>query len=160
MAESKKQQLLIKLDELQLIVEIPNLYLANYFQELRNKVDIEMLSKQILHNNDNEDIKNEVNQNWKEMISKIYSFEKECKNKDKLQSNLKRIDQIRLMLDQNEETYLDIIEDKIKEEEFEINKKIFQNKTIIFDKFFEDDNQKRLLIVKDENFIWIPIDNR
>ena len=160
MVESKKQQLLIKLDELQLIVEIPNLYLANYFQELRNKVDIEMFSKQKIQNNDIEK-KNEIDQIWVEMISEIYSFEKQCKNKDKLQSNLKRIEEIKMTLDdQNEATDLEKIEDKIKEEEFNLLKKLFQNKTIIFDKFFEDVNQKRLIIVKDEYFIWIPIDYR
>ena len=66
--------MLQKLEDLQIIVEIPNLYLANYFQELRNNVDIEMFSKQMLHNNDKNEAKNEI---WKEMISKIYSFEKE-----------------------------------------------------------------------------------
>ena len=123
MAESKKQQMLIKLDELQLIVEIPNLYLANYFKELRNNVDKEMFSKQMLHNNDIEK-KNEIDQIWLEMISKIYSFEKQCKNKDKLQSNLKRIEEIKMTLDdQNEATDLEKIEDKIKEEEFNLLKK-------------------------------------
>ena len=93
MAEIKNQQMLKKLEGLKSIVELPKLYLANYFQELRNKVDKEMFSKQILHENDNE-MKNELNQNWKEMISKIESFEKECKNEDELQSNLNRIEEI------------------------------------------------------------------
>ena len=39
--------MLQKLEDLQIIVEIPNLYLANYFQELRNNVDKEMFQKQI-----------------------------------------------------------------------------------------------------------------
>ena len=160
MAESNKQQMLQKLQDLKLIIEMPKLYLANYFQNLRNKVDKYMFSKQILHNNDIEK-KNELNQIWTEMISKIDSFEKECKNKDELQSNLNRINKIKMMLDdQNEAKNLEKIEDKIQEEEFELHKKIFQNKTIIFDEIFEDVNQKRLLIVKDEYFIWIPIDNR
>ena len=73
MAESNKQQMLKKLDELQLIVEMPNLFLANYFQELRNKVDIEMFSKQMLHYKDNV-MKNEIDKIWKEMISKIDFF--------------------------------------------------------------------------------------
>ena len=133
MVESKTQQMLINLDELQLIVEIPNLFLANYFEELRNNVDIEMFAKQIIHNNDNEDIKNEVNKNWKEMISKIDSIEKECKNKDKLQSNLNRIEDLRIMLDnQNEATNLEIIEDKIQEEKLSLFKKLFQNKNNYF----------------------------
>ena len=36
----KKDQLLKKLEVLKSIVDMPKLYLANYFQELRNKVDI------------------------------------------------------------------------------------------------------------------------
>ena len=120
-----KQKMIKKLEDLKLIVEMPKLYLANYFQELRNKVDLEMFSKQILHNNEIE-MKNELNQNWIEMISKIDTFEKECKNKDELQSNINRIDEIRIMLDdQNELTSLEIIEDKIQEEELNLLKKLF-----------------------------------
>ena len=142
MVEIKKHQILKKLEDLKLIVEIPKLYLANYFQELRNSVDKEMFSKQMLHNNDNE-MKNELNQIWKEMISKIDSFEKECKNKDELQSNLNQIEEIRMMLDdQNEATNLKIIEDKIQEEEFNLFKKLFQNKTIIFESFFKKETHK------------------
>ena len=133
MAETRKQQMLKKLDDLKLIVEIPKLYLANYFQELRNKVDKEMFPKQILHNNDIEK-KNELNQIWVEMISKIDSFEKQCtKNIDDLQSNVNRIEEIRITLNnQNEATNLQLIEDKIQEEEFELFKKLFKNRTIIF----------------------------
>ena len=158
MAETKKQQMLQKLEDLKSIVEMPKLYLANYFQELRNKVDKEMFSKQILHENDNE-MKNELNQNWKEMISKIESFEKECKNEDELQSNSNRISEIRIMLDnQNEATNLDMIEDKIKEENFNLLKKIFQNKTINFEIFLKEETHKRLLIIDDEYVNWIPLD--
>ena len=48
MAEIKKQQMLQKLVELKLIIEMPKLYLANYFQELRNNVD-----KEIVYNFEN-----------------------------------------------------------------------------------------------------------
>ena len=58
MSETKKQRILQKLEDLKLIGEIPKLYLANFFIELRNSVDKEMFSKQMLHNNDTE-IKNE-----------------------------------------------------------------------------------------------------
>ena len=78
MTETRKQEMLKKLEDLKMIVVIPKLYLANYFQELRNNVDKQMFPKQILHYNDNEEMKNELNQIWVEMISKIDSFEKEC----------------------------------------------------------------------------------
>ena len=176
MAEIKKQQILKKLEDLKLIIEMPKLYLANYFQDLRNKVDLEMVSKQILHNNHIEK-KNELNQIWIEMISKIDSFEKECKNKDELKSNLNQIEEIRIMLENNNGAKnLEIIEDKIQEEEFNLLKKLFQNKTIIYD-FFEkqqqqdeeeddieeeeeqkQDTQKRLIIIDDEYVNRIPLD--
>ena len=177
MSETKKQQMLKKLEDLKSIVDMPNLFLANYFQELRNNVDKEMFSKQILHKNDIEK-KNELNQIWIELISKIDSFEKECKNKDELQSNSNRIDEIKIILDnKNELTNLEIIEDKILEEEFNLLKKLFQNKTIIYE-FFEkqqqqdeeeeddieeeeeqkQDTQKRLLIIDDEYVNWISLE--
>ena len=161
MAESNKQQMLQKLQDLKLIIEMPKLYLANYFQNLRNKVDKYMFSKQILHNNDIEK-KNELNQIWVEMISKIDSFEKQCtKNIDDLQSNVNRIEEIRITLDnQNEATNLQLIEDKIQEEEFELFKKLFKNRTIIFEDIFGKKDHKILLIVNDEYFIWTIIDKR
>ena len=158
MAEIKNQQMLQKLEGLKSIVELPKLYLAYYFQELRNKVDLEMVSKQMLHRNDIE-MKNKSNQIWIEMISKIDSFEKQCKNKDELQSNSNRIDQIRIMLDnQNELTNLVIIEDKILEEEFNLLKKLFQNKTIIFENILSKAGHRRLVIIDDEYVNWIPLD--
>ena len=160
MAESKKQQLLQKLEDLKLIIETPKLYLANYFQELRNDVDKQMFSKQMLHINENE-VKNKIDQIWIEMISKIDSFEKECKNKDKLQSNSKRIDEIKIILENNKEsTNLEVIEDKIQEEEFNLFRKLFQNKTIIFENICIKGGQRRLLIIDDEYVNWIPFNKR
>ena len=155
MSEIKKHQMLQKLEDLQIIVEIPNLYLANYFQKLRNNVDKEMFPKQILQKDDTE-MKNKFSEIWIEMISKIDSFEKECtKNKDELQSNLNQINEIRIMLEnQNETTTLDKIEDKIQDEELNLFKKLFQNKTIIFENIFRKEDHKRLLIVNDEYINW------
>ena len=86
------------------------------------------------------------------MISKIDSFEKQCtKNIDDLQSNVNRIEEIRITLDnQNEATNLQLIEDKIQEEEFELFKKLFKNRTIIFEDIFGKKDHKILLIVNDE----------
>ena len=100
-----------------------------------------------------------IYQIYKELISKIDSLEKECKNKDEMQSNSNRIDQIRIMLDdQNEAKNLEKIEEKIQGEELSLLKKIFQNKTIIFEDIFERKTQKRLLIIDDEYVKWIPLD--
>ena len=63
------------------------------------------------------------------------------------------------MLDnKNEETNLEIIEDKIQEEEINLFRKLFQNKTIIYDNF--SDTEKRLLIIVDEYVNWISMDKR
>ena len=81
MAETKKEQMLKKLEDLKLIKDMPKkLYLANHFQELRNKVDLEMFSKQILYINDNE-MKNVIDQIWKEMIRKLIVLKKSVKIK-------------------------------------------------------------------------------
>ena len=163
MSEKNKQKVFKKLEDLKFIVETPKLYLANYFQELRNNVDKEMFSKQMIHKDDNQ-MKNEISETWKKLISRIDSFEKECINTDKLQLNSNRIDEIRIMLDNiNEETNLGIIEDKIQEEELNLFRKIFQNKTIIYHDFFEQQNRhKRLVIIDDEYVNWIfqPFNHR
>ena len=163
MSDAKREQMLSKLEDLKKIVEIPKLYVADYFIELRNKVDKEMFSKQMIHKDDNQ-MKNEISETWKKLISRIDSFEKECINTDKLQLNSNRIDEIRIMLDNiNEETNLGIIEDKIQEEELNLFRKIFQNKTIIYHDFFEQQNRhKRLVIIDDEYVNWIfqPFNHR
>ena len=52
------------------------------------------------------------------------------------------------MLDvQNESKNLEVIEDQIQEEEFNLLKKLFQNKTIIFENIFIETGQKRLVII-------------
>lgn len=107
-----------------------------------------MFSKQIIHKYDNQ-IKNELSQVWKELISKIESFERQYYIKDELQSNLKRINDIK--------TNLEIIENLIREETF--SKKYFEI-TIIFEKLSERETEKRFLIINDEYVNWIPIDKR
>ena len=77
---------------------MPKLYVADYFLDLRNKVDKEMFLKQVIHKNDNE-IKNELTKIWEELILQINWFEKQCNSKDKLQSNSNLIDEIRIFLD-------------------------------------------------------------
>ena len=65
----------LDLDTLKKITEFPNLYLADYFNDLRNKVDKECDPKQQELQNDKEKKRNEL---WKQMITKIDSFEKNC----------------------------------------------------------------------------------
>ena len=65
-----------------------------------------------------------------------------------------------MLNNQNEATNLEKIEEKIQEEELSLLKKIFQNKTIIFEDIFERKTQKRLVIVDDEFVNWIPLAKR
>ena len=64
-----------------------------------------------------------------------------------------------MLENQNEVTNLEIIENKIQEEEFELLKKLFQNKTIIFENIFGKEDHKKLIIVKDEYLNWKPMEN-
>ena len=54
-----------------------------------------------------------------------------------------------MMLDDQKEitTNMEIIEDKIQEEEFTLLRKLFQNKTIIFESILSKAGQQRLLII-------------
>ena len=59
------------------ICEIPKLYLANYFSDLRRDIDFEIVQKKEPNNR-------KLNELWLEIIKKIDSFEKECINNIKL----------------------------------------------------------------------------
>ena len=47
MDEIKKEELLKQIKDLKQINELPELFIANYFSDLRNKADKEILSKQL-----------------------------------------------------------------------------------------------------------------
>ena len=71
-----KDQLLKQLADLKQIVESPKFYLANYFSDLRNNVD-----KQIVLNQAKNDANQEKLQKlWEQMIEKIDLFEKQYIN--------------------------------------------------------------------------------
>ena len=129
------EQLLIKTDDLKQIIEIPSLYLSNYFNELRNEVDLECLKKQKQYEERNQENKTKINEIWKEMITKIDSFEKQCINntiKDH-QQVINRLESIELMLNNNEfNTNLEEIKETIEREETNCLQELFQNKTIVF----------------------------
>ncbi len=100
-----KEKLLNNLVKLNTIIELPNLYLSDYFCNLRNKVDRECALKQQELQNDKEK-KNELDELWKQMISKIDSFEKNCIRKTyDLDVNKIRINEIEEIL--NSEQLID-----------------------------------------------------
>ena len=155
-----KGELLNDIRQLSEILEAPRLYLADYFSDLRNQVDKEISIKQMIEQNKGEKTE-QLNELWKEMISKIDSFETDCiKNQlndiDTIFNRLKSIesdlnlsgDLLELQNDLNE------IKQKIKHEELNVFRNLFKNKTIIF---LLTDNYKyrelidgKLIIVNDE----------
>jgi len=77
MAETlTKDDAMNAIHDLRQIFEIPKLYLANYFLNLRNEVDKEVYSNLINLEEENE--KTKLNELWKEIILKINLLEKEC----------------------------------------------------------------------------------
>ena len=134
MAQTKME----KLDELKQMLELPNLYLANYFSELRNKVDQTILEKQLLFSDDKEK-QNKLNEIWRQLIQRIDTFEEQStinsdENKINVQTEaaIKRIHSIETILS-NSDPNIDLlnkIEKEIQIIQVEILRKLFQNKTI------------------------------
>ena len=153
MDEITPEQLLKELEHLKDKIELPELYLANYFTELRSKVDEECLTKQIQYEND-EEKKLKLNKIWKELIDRIDSFEKQLiENQINFdQQTLERHDSIKTKLSNNElEIDLETIKKEINDIETNYLAELFQNKTIDFalqcvDKIEKNKNSKDNLI--------------
>jgi len=134
-----------EIEELKSMQNYPKLYAANYFEDLKNKVDLTFIAK------DNE---NNEQDKYLEIINKIESFEQETYNKIKPFNTFDN--EINLITNTNE----------IDEIKYKIEKIIFSNKSILFlndllfieDKrfFFNENNIKILLILND---IYLKINN-
>ncbi len=134
-----KEGLLNDLDNLKKITELPDLYLANYFEGLRNKVDKEFATKQQELKNDREK-KKELDKLWLNMITKIDSFEKICIRKIyNLDANKLKINELEIKL--KNEKFIDLkqTQDEIDKEENNLLQNVFQNKTILFRKHPNDE---------------------
>ena len=148
-----REKLLKDLDELKQKATIPNLFLANYFIRLRNDVDKEIAPKQLILKNDDQK-KNELNELWQKFIAKIDSFEKKCLRKRfNLEVNIERLNAIETMLKSKEAVYnLKEAEEEISNEEINLMKNLFQNKTIFLTK--ADDKKiitnVKLVLLNDE----------
>ncbi len=85
--KDKLFNLIQALENLKTIFEVPKLFICNYFNELRNRIDLSairfIMSKRKLLN-ENEDAEKhklemkQINENWIMMIHKIMTLEKEC----------------------------------------------------------------------------------
>jgi hypothetical protein len=152
-----KEKLLNNLANLNTIIELPNLYLSDYFCNLRNKVDRECALKQQELQNDKEK-KNEIDELWKQMISKIDSFEKNCIRKTyDLDVNKIRINEIEEIVNSEQLIDLKKVQDEIEKEEINLLQNLFQNKSILFRKYEQDEVQSKIidgqLIVLFDEFI-------
>jgi len=142
-----KEKLLNDLNKIKDLVELPSLYLSNYFSELKNDVDKDFASKQLKLQNDDCKKKN-LNALWQEMIEKIESFEKNCiETSYDLETHKTRINEIETMLTNAELINLDEIEEMIENEEINLLEILFKKKTILFSK------NKELLIILNDEFI-------
>jgi len=152
-----KEKLLTDLDELKKITDIPKLYFSNYFKDLRDRVDIEFAPKQQELQNDKEK-KNEIDELWKQMISKINSFEKNYIRKIyDFDVNKIRINEIEEILNSEQLIDLKKVQDKIEKEEINLLQNLFQNKSILFRKYEQDEVKSKIidgqLIVLFDEFI-------
>ncbi len=140
-----KEKLLNDLAKLNTIIELPNLYLSDYFCNLRYKVDRECALKQQELQNDKEK-KNEIDELWKQMINKIDSFEKNCIRKTyDLDVNKIRINEIEEIVNSEQLIDLKKVQDEIEKEEINLLQNLFQNKSILFRKHEQDEVQSKII---------------
>ncbi len=147
-----------ELEELEALVQMPRLYLNNFFLNLRNEVDLAVAKQSQIKVT--QEITLKLNENYELMIDKINEFEREClarpvKNiftKAELEEAIKMIEFIRERIrnlsiqddeDDGENGKLDDlimeIEDLIYDETNRLERIIFLNKTMIF---LEENNSK------------------
>jgi len=127
--EIKKEKFLKDLNELKDALEFPNLYMANYFNDLRNDVDKAIAPKQLEFLHDQEK-KKQIDDLWQQIIAKIDSFEKNGTiNSCNFEPNKKRINEIETILST---TNLKEAEYMIEAEEIKLLQDLFQNKSIMF----------------------------
>lgn len=127
------------LDDFKLLTEVPQLYLANFFSDLRNQVDLEYANKHAADESD-------ANNVWIELINKINLFETFCfkqleKNDDEL---LRKISSSSNLVVNNLDNPTDEL---IQHEQFELKKELFSNKTIFF---LDSTNCKHLNLINEK----------
>jgi len=146
-----REKLFEKIEKLKEIVELPNIYLENYFSELRNDVDKEFWSKKIeIHNDENK--QKELDRFWEISISKIDSFEQSCIQSSYNSMKTKTIiNEIETMLNNQETINLNECDEKIENEKTNFIKELFQNKQILFVNL--KDKKNKLLVLLNDEFI-------
>jgi hypothetical protein len=129
-------QLRRDLETLKKIQHVPNIHLAHFFLDLKNQVEKEIASTQLVE----QDIekKHELEKMRREIMEKIDTFEKRCSKTQFLKfSSFKlrtenNLNSIETLLNSSSGKDLNEIKQSIHTEEINIFKKLFQNKTIAF----------------------------
>ena len=154
MTEVERDRCLKELEDFEQLCESPRLYLADFFIDLRNQVDFQIVSKQTKVEN-----LQQLNKIWIKIIKKIDSFEKECANNPEEKTIKKRLnDTLEYELIKNNFKYnSNCILLNIQNEEENILKKLFKNKTIAFlnckdfaDKSKRELIERKLVVINDE----------
>jgi UDP-N-acetylglucosamine 2-epimerase len=155
MEKTKKEILLDKIEEINQIIELPQLYLANFYSDLRNDVDKEIVFKQYYLKDEDEN-KQKLTVAWQEIISEIDSFERQSiQKKYDLNKNQERINKLKeILIDNHTEQNLDEIEKGIQNEKMNLLQNLFQNKSILFSinetKYYREFIDFKLVIINDE----------
>ena len=148
MTEITKEQLLNELKELKLIAQLPKFYLNNYFIDLRNDVDKEILAKQMEQDEqDNEAKISQLNELWKEISLRIQSFENSCTSESYHDFDKHHLtNQIEAMLKQ-ETVNLDEVRELIDDADFYLMQHLFQHKTCVYvnTKELLDESKRQLI---------------
>lgn len=148
----KFTNLMKKNEQLKSLIESPKMgiiYLSDWFSELRSRIDLEFVKKDILITDIS--LKSKFKENWTKIISNVDLLEneciksyKKCKNyetsqetKENLQLIENKLKNLANLFNQNitNEKYeqeIDEINDLIYDERLKIEKILFLNKTIIF----------------------------
>ena len=167
MSETSRDALKTELQRVMQICEMPRLYLADYFMELRNRVDKQIVSKQ-MQTQIEEKQKELLKLVWTETIEKIELFERKCNNlvnktkiKDKALADIQdRLNLIEILLEDESARDLREFQLAIQTEEKNLLKYLFQNKTIVLlnsKMFFNRSENKNLfdnkLIIVNDDYI-------
>lgn len=177
---NKFNSVITQINNLKVLIEIPSMYINNYFIDIRNEIDLAVTEKQIKENGH---LDENLNKNWIQMIDLLYAFETEClarlkskklfydieKNgKDFIQSIDLKLSKLEKEVYQ-ETTHetaaeLEKLENEVYDETFKFEKIVFMNRTVVYldknnsklENYFENMNPKttigKLVVVKNEYF--------
>lgn len=111
-----------QIEDLKSMIQLPKLYLCDYFIDLRNEIDTFYVQNGLGTS--------ETNKSWTAIINKTYEFEAECMAK----INNKSFDEISTQIEQTESNSLNSDESigLLDDLEHKLKSMLFSNKTIIF----------------------------